>query len=398
MIFRFTRALAVASSLLIISTPAWAQSEGTLTGVVRDATNAGSPGATVAATSQPARDERTATTGPDGSYSLSLPAGTYAVAITLPGFRRVTQTVDITAGGSRQLDATLDAVLAEAVTVTATKREQTLLDVPFSVAAPTGETLRLRGVRRPRGHRGERRRTDRAEPRARSEPGGDPRRIGRADRARSAGREGTGRRLPRRVGRLAVALHAGSRSVRRQPRGSAARSAGDAVRLGLADRHRALHHQPAGEERHEGLRGVRSEVRQRRGRGRRREGRVQRTARHEGRRARGRVSRPHRGIHRRGAARRRRPRGRQRRVPDRFPRRRQAGAERPRLDHAARGLPAGGDEWMEPRRRVQHRRESLHDHAAGGDARRAGAVHAAPGDLRRRLRARRRQLDVPVRR
>ena len=146
MIFRFPQAIAVALSLLIISTPAWAQSEGTLTGVVRDATNAGIPGATVAATSQSTRDDRTATTSADGSYSLSLPPGTYTVTITLPGFRRVTQTVDITAGGSRQLDATLEAALTEEVTVTATKREQTLLDVPFSVAAPTEKTLRLRGV------------------------------------------------------------------------------------------------------------------------------------------------------------------------------------------------------------------------------------------------------------
>jgi iron complex outermembrane receptor protein len=41
---------------------------------------------------------------------------------------------------------TLEAALTEEVTVTATKREQTLLDVPFSVAAPTEEILRLRGV------------------------------------------------------------------------------------------------------------------------------------------------------------------------------------------------------------------------------------------------------------
>lgn len=146
MIVTFPHAIAVAVSLLIISTPAWAQSEGTLTGVVRDATNAGVPGATVAATSQSTRDDRTATTSADGSYSLSLPSGTYTVSITLPGFRRVTHTVDITAGGSGQLEATLEAALTEAVTVTATKREQTLLDVPFSVAAPTEETLRLRGV------------------------------------------------------------------------------------------------------------------------------------------------------------------------------------------------------------------------------------------------------------
>ncbi len=146
MISRFPHAIAVALSLLIISTPAWAQSDGKLTGVVRDATSAGLPGAIVAATSQSTKDYRTATTSVDGSYSLSLPPGTYTVTITLPGFRRVTQTVDITAGGSRQLDSTLEAALTEEVTVTATKREQTLLDVPFSVAAPTEEILRRRGV------------------------------------------------------------------------------------------------------------------------------------------------------------------------------------------------------------------------------------------------------------
>ena len=41
MISRFPHAIAVALSLLIISTPAWAQSDGKLTGVVRDATSAG---------------------------------------------------------------------------------------------------------------------------------------------------------------------------------------------------------------------------------------------------------------------------------------------------------------------------------------------------------------------
>ena len=77
MISRFPHAIAVALSLLIISTPAWAQSDGKLTGVVRDATSAGLPGAIVAATSQSTRDYRTATTSVDGSYSLSLPPGTY---------------------------------------------------------------------------------------------------------------------------------------------------------------------------------------------------------------------------------------------------------------------------------------------------------------------------------
>ena len=65
---------------------------------------------------------------------------------SLPGFRRVTQAVDVAADASKQLDFSLDAALTEEITVTATKREQTLLDVPFSVAAPTEEVLRDRGV------------------------------------------------------------------------------------------------------------------------------------------------------------------------------------------------------------------------------------------------------------
>ena len=54
--------------------------------------------------------------------------------------------VEVTPGASKQLDITVQTALAEEVTVTATKREQTILDVPFSVAAPTEEVLRLRGV------------------------------------------------------------------------------------------------------------------------------------------------------------------------------------------------------------------------------------------------------------
>jgi iron complex outermembrane receptor protein len=133
-------------SVLFASAPASAQSDGKITGVVRDSTSAALPGATVAATNQATKDYKTATTGADGSYSLALPPGSYTVAVTLPGFRRVTHSVDVTAGGSRTLDVVLEASLSEEITVTATKREQTLLDVPFSVAARTEENLRMRGV------------------------------------------------------------------------------------------------------------------------------------------------------------------------------------------------------------------------------------------------------------
>jgi iron complex outermembrane receptor protein len=62
-------------------------------------------------------------TGADGGYSLS-----------------------VVGGGSVQRDFFLQAGLSEEVLVTATKRESTVLDVPFSVVAPTEETLRERGV------------------------------------------------------------------------------------------------------------------------------------------------------------------------------------------------------------------------------------------------------------
>src|SRR5262245_17787524 len=117
---RFPHAIALALALFMFSTPAFGQSDGKISGTVKDASGAGIPGATVAATNLANKDYKTATTGADGSYSLALPPGSYTVAITLPGFRRSTHNVDVTAGGSRTLDVTLEAALSEEITVTAT--------------------------------------------------------------------------------------------------------------------------------------------------------------------------------------------------------------------------------------------------------------------------------------
>ena len=138
---------AVALVAVLYGAPTWAQvPEGKISGVVRDATAAGVPGVTVTATNQATNASQTTTTANDGSYSLSLPPGAYSVTASLLGFRRVTQTVEVAAGASSRRDFSLVAALSEEITVTAMKREQTVLDVPFSVAAPTEEVLRARGV------------------------------------------------------------------------------------------------------------------------------------------------------------------------------------------------------------------------------------------------------------
>ena len=148
MIFRRpSLAVMVPFVVLLLAGPAQAQDPETrLTGVVRDATGVGIPGVTVTATEQRTKAAVVATTGSDGAYTLAVPAGSYTVTASLPGWRRVTQVVDVAAGASKAVDFSLQPTLSEEITVTSMKRDETLHNVPFSVAAPTEKVLRERGV------------------------------------------------------------------------------------------------------------------------------------------------------------------------------------------------------------------------------------------------------------
>ncbi|HET9261897.1 MAG TPA: TonB-dependent receptor [Vicinamibacterales bacterium] len=143
---RLRHLVTVAVVLLPPIAAAGAWQEGQIRGVVQDATRSGLPGATLTVTNQTTKQTRTVTTAADGSYTLSVPPGRYEVSVSATGFAIATQVVDVAPGGSGQADFLLQTQLSEQITVTATKREQTLLDVPFSVAAPTEELLRARGV------------------------------------------------------------------------------------------------------------------------------------------------------------------------------------------------------------------------------------------------------------
>ncbi|HEV3486824.1 MAG TPA: carboxypeptidase regulatory-like domain-containing protein, partial [Vicinamibacterales bacterium] len=135
------------SATLLSGAPAWAQySQGKLYGTVRDATGAALPGVVVTASNLAASASQSTTTAGDGTYALTLTPGAYNASAAVTGFRRATQAVEIATGGSHQLDFSLETQLSEEVTVTAMKRESTVLDVPFSVAAPTEQMLRDRGV------------------------------------------------------------------------------------------------------------------------------------------------------------------------------------------------------------------------------------------------------------
>jgi iron complex outermembrane recepter protein len=140
-------AILAALAAVLHGAPASPQSpDGRLTGVVRDTTGAPLPGATVTLTNQATGATQTVPTGADGTFAVSLTPGAYTVTVALKGFgRQAKKDVKHDASGAAA-EFTLAPQLQEEVTVTAMKREQTVADVPFSVAAPTEEMLRARGV------------------------------------------------------------------------------------------------------------------------------------------------------------------------------------------------------------------------------------------------------------
>src|SRR6266487_4476885 len=145
-IMRFLSLAALAALLMGgVSGTAYAQN-GRIRGFVRDAHNSPLAGAVVRAIG-PGPAHR-ATTGSDGSYTIAdLSPGSYTVTASLPGLRaQVRQNVVVRANGETSVDFVMQAVELEAVTVTAMLREQKLADIPFSIAAPTEQALRLRGA------------------------------------------------------------------------------------------------------------------------------------------------------------------------------------------------------------------------------------------------------------
>ncbi len=130
---------------ILYSVPVGAQT-GRIRGVVRDAHNIPMSGATIRATS-PGGSRRT-TTDAEGAYAFTnLAPGTYTVSASLPGVKTQSrQGIQVAADGEAVVDFVMQPLELAAVTVTAMLREQELVAVPFSIAAPTEQVLRLRGA------------------------------------------------------------------------------------------------------------------------------------------------------------------------------------------------------------------------------------------------------------
>jgi iron complex outermembrane receptor protein len=89
---------------------------------------------------------RSVTTRDDGRYVIpGLAQGGYTVTASLIGYRRAVR-ADVRVDGEATVDFSLETLPLQQVVVTATLREQTLEDVPFSIAAPTASVLRERGA------------------------------------------------------------------------------------------------------------------------------------------------------------------------------------------------------------------------------------------------------------
>ena len=130
--------------------PAHAQTpQGEIAGTVRDAGGGLVADAEITATNAATGASHTTVSGSDGRFLISnLAPGTYTVSAALLNFREATlANVQVADEEDPVLvDLVLQPVILERLTVTATLREQLLQDVPFSIAAPTADMLRERGV------------------------------------------------------------------------------------------------------------------------------------------------------------------------------------------------------------------------------------------------------------
>lgn len=127
---------------LVLSLPAFAnaqtaiQSNGVITGVVRDSSGAAIPGATVRIVNEVSGLALEVISNAEGTYQAAVPApDRFRVEASLDGFETVVNRVVLEVGQALTVDATLaPSRFTEGVIVTARRVEETVQDVPIPVS------------------------------------------------------------------------------------------------------------------------------------------------------------------------------------------------------------------------------------------------------------------------
>jgi iron complex outermembrane recepter protein len=133
------RSVFVAAAIVAIAVPAKASAQtatGTITGIVRDASGAAIPGATVTVVNEKTRGVVDTTSDGQGAYRIAdLPAGSYRLQTTLDGFEAAVRDIALGSGQTAAIELTLTpARLTEGVVVTARRVEEAAQDVPIPLS------------------------------------------------------------------------------------------------------------------------------------------------------------------------------------------------------------------------------------------------------------------------
>jgi iron complex outermembrane receptor protein len=121
---------------------------GKIAGTVRVASGTTVGGASIAIANQETGATRLVRSAATGGYEAAgLPPGLYTVSADVQGFRKAVQKDQrLAAGATLTVDFSLEVKVAADVTVTAMRRDDTVASVPVSVAAPTEDLIRDRGI------------------------------------------------------------------------------------------------------------------------------------------------------------------------------------------------------------------------------------------------------------
>jgi iron complex outermembrane receptor protein len=134
--------IAVVAAAALLPPSAAAQETGEVNGTAVDQNGLGLPGVTVAAVGP---TTRAVLSGLEGRYRIvGLPAGSYRVTATMPGFATIEDVLDIAAGAAVELDFRLQPAFEDTVVVSASRTPVLLEDAPTTISVVGRDIIETR--------------------------------------------------------------------------------------------------------------------------------------------------------------------------------------------------------------------------------------------------------------